>query len=400
MSASIITAAMLLATTPVNTGDTTPAVALSSSSQQIADSNEGLQPIPVPRTAPVPTVHADQSADFPIQPVPVEISGETAAAPPESPLVEAEASPPEESTATEQAAADGNPDTGESVIVVTGQLGAPPGDPLASVNATTFDITQSVDKAIVGPVAMAYESKIPEPVRDGISNFLDNLREPLVFLNFLLQLKPGKAAETFGRFAVNSTIGVGGLFDVARKKPINLPRRSNGFSDTMGYYGVKPGAFLFLPILGPTTIRDVIGGGLDSLLLPTAVGSPFNKLEYNIPTGALNSLGERADFDDQLQKIREESDDPYTAAREYYLAHRQAEIDVLRGKRASVDSPLYETPDAAAQSGGTTPKAVELDSGNEPPVFDELSGVEVSPEQKATAITDIPPSTEPLEQPQ
>ncbi|MFZ1743588.1 MAG: VacJ family lipoprotein [Pontixanthobacter sp.] len=244
----------------------------------------------------------------------------------------------------------------EGIIIVTAQTSAPPGDPLAEINAKTYEATQAVDRAIVGPIAMAYDGNIPEPVRDGIGNFLNNVREPLVFVNFLLQLKIGKAFETAGRFAINSTIGVGGLFDVAKSKPINLPRRSNGFADTLGYYGVKPGAFLFLPILGPTTVRDAIGGGLDSMFLPTLVGKPFNRLAYTVPSGALNSLGERADFDDQLKKIREESNDPYTAAREYYLQHRQAEIEVLQGKRASVDSPLYETLAAEAAKAEAVPE--------------------------------------------
>ncbi len=347
---SAITAAILLTTIPGTTVAAAPAAVLASGAQQASDGSGTFQGIPQFEHAPFLGEASDPFADHP---VPTEISATTVPALPETWFAGTETLASEEHIDIEQAGADGAVAEDASVIVVTGQASAPPEDPLESINAATFDVTQSVDKAIVGPVAMAYEGNIPRPVRDGIANFLDNLREPLVLLNFLLQLKPGKAVETLGRFVVNSTIGVGGLFDVAKNQPINLPRRSNGFADTMGYYGVKPGAFLFLPILGPTTIRDAIGGGLDGLLLPTAVGSPFNKVAYNVPTGALNSLGERADFDDQLHKIRDESDDPYTAAREYYLAHRQAEIDVLRGRRASVDSPLYDGAGKTVKSGST-----------------------------------------------
>lgn len=347
---------MLLVTTPAHAGEAAPVVMLFSSSQYVADGSEAFQQTPTPITSPASSVHTAQSADRPIAPDRADISEAISTVASESAGSETQFSPPAEGAGTERAVVAGNPDIVEPVIVVTGLAGAPPGDPLASINATAFDVTQSVDKAIVGPVAMAYESNIPEPVRDGIGNFLGNLREPLVLLNFLLQLKPGKAAETLGRFAVNSTIGVGGLFDVAKKKPINLLRRPNGFADTMGYYGVQPGAYLFLPILGPTTIRDVIGTAVDGLLLPTAVGAPFNSLTYNIPSGALNSLNERADFDDQLHKIREESDDPYTAARTYYLARRQAEIDVLRGKQPSAAGSLDDKPDHAEQGTGPTAK--------------------------------------------
>lgn len=109
------------------------------------------------------------------------------------------------------------------------------------MNAKTFAVTQDVDKAIIGPVAIAYRDALPAPIRNGLRNFLNNLHEPVVSLNFLLQLKPGKAVETIGRFAINSTVGVAGLIDVAKRHPFSLPRRRNGFADTFGYYGVGPG---------------------------------------------------------------------------------------------------------------------------------------------------------------
>lgn len=187
----------------------------------------------------------------------------------------------------------------------------------------------------MGPVALAYERKVPGPFRTGLRNVLKNLHEPDVFINFLLQHKIGKAAETFGRFAINSTIGAVGLFDVAKRHPFNLPRRPNGLANTLGFYGVKPGPFFFLPLVGPTTLRDFIGNGIDGLLLPTAIGKPFNKVSYTVPTGVLRSLDHRAEFDEQLNKLRDESSDPYIAVREYYLEQRQAEIDALHVKRAA-----------------------------------------------------------------
>lgn len=221
----------------------------------------------------------------------------------------------------------------EDQIVVTAKPLATPGDPLEQVNAKSFEIIQSVDKAVVGPVALAYRDEVPHPIRRGMHNFLYNLGEPVVFVNFLLQLKVGKAFETAGRFAINSTIGGAGLFDVAKKKPFHLPHRSNGFAYTMGFYGIKPGAYLYLPFIGPTTVRDLTGRLMDLSFLPFAVGKPFNELIYTVPAGALNVLDDRAEFDDQLQKIRA-SDDPYAAERDYYMTNRQAEIDALRGKPA------------------------------------------------------------------
>lgn len=214
-------------------------------------------------------------------------------------------------------------------IVVTARPRSVAGDPLQQVNADSFAATQAVDRAFVGPVALTYKRAVPRPIRTGLRNVLNNLREPVVFLNFLLQLKPGKAVETVGRFSVNSTVGVGGLIDVAKNKPFNLPRRPNGFANTMGYYGVKPGPFLFVPLIGPTTLRDLIGGGIDRLVLPLSVGAPFTKAYYSIPTGVLSAVDYRAEFDEQLNKLREDYPDPYAAARAYYLNRRQAEIDAL-----------------------------------------------------------------------
>jgi phospholipid-binding lipoprotein MlaA len=225
-------------------------------------------------------------------------------------------------------------------IVVTARPDSQPGDPMLQLNAQSFEVVQDVDEALVGPVAMAYKDAVPKPVRHGIRNFLRNLTEPIVALNFLLQLKPGKAAETVGRFAINSTIGIGGLFDVAKREPFKLPYRRNGFANTLGYYGVEPGAYLFLPLIGPTTVRDLVGGTIDGLLLPTVVGAPFNDPYFTLPAATLSALQGRIQIDEQLNALRTQSRDPYIAARDFYLKRRQAEIDALKGKVAYPDGDL------------------------------------------------------------
>ena len=219
-----------------------------------------------------------------------------------------------------------------SDIVVTARTYDAPEDPLRAVNAQSFAITQAVDQAVVAPVAMTYQRALPAPVRDAIRHFFNNLAEPVAFLNFLVQLKPGKAAETAGRFAINTTIGVAGMVDVARKKPFKLPRRPNGFANTLGYYGVKPGPFLFLPLIGPTTVRDLVGLGIDRMVLPSVFGQPFNQPTYTIPASIVGSLDYRVEFDTQLRKMKE-TPDPYAASRKNYLESRQAEIDALHGRR-------------------------------------------------------------------
>jgi phospholipid-binding lipoprotein MlaA len=221
------------------------------------------------------------------------------------------------------------PTTADDTIVVTGRSGAAPGDPLEKVNIETFAVVQSIDKAVTGPVARSYKTSVPSPVRSGLRNVLRNLEEPVVFLNYLLQLRPGKSAETLGRFAINSTIGGAGLFDVAKKRPFNLPHRTNGFAYTLGYYGVQPGPYMYLPLIGPTTVRDLVGRLGDISVLPVAMGKPFNQLTYVIPTTTVRLIDERAEADDAMRERLGESTDLYSTIRADYLRRRQTEIDAL-----------------------------------------------------------------------
>jgi phospholipid-binding lipoprotein MlaA len=231
--------------------------------------------------------------------------------------------------------------TDKNIIVVTARTGPPPGDPVEAVNEVSFVAVQAIDGAIIAPVAQGYEAAVPNPIRDGIHNVINNLDEPIVFVNFLLQLKIGKAFETVGRFAINSTVGIAGLVDVAKKKPFNLPRRSNGLADTLGFYGVGPGPYLFLPVVGSTTIRDLLGRFVDLSLLPTAVGKPFTDPIVSASKGILSSIDDRVRNDEILTRVQQ-SGNPYAAMREYYLKKRQAEIDVLKGKRCNADINLAD----------------------------------------------------------
>ena len=223
------------------------------------------------------------------------------------------------------------PTDGDNVIVVTGEGADPQKDPLENVNIQAYELTRDIDKAFVEPIADVYEEDLPSPVRKGLRNFLRNLMEPVNALNYLLQLKPGKALETVGRFAINTTVGVAGLFDVAKKEPINLPYRRNGFANTLGYYGVGPGPFLVLPLVGATTLRDLLGSGIDQSILPFAVGKPFNTPYYAIPAYTVNSLEFRIEFDERIGQIND-SDDPYYALRESYLCNREADIAALKNQ--------------------------------------------------------------------
>jgi phospholipid-binding lipoprotein MlaA len=217
-------------------------------------------------------------------------------------------------------------------IVVTAREPTP-ADPLVKLNAESYEAIQAVDKAFVGPVAMAYKAVMPKPLRLGLRNFLRNLEEPVIALNFLLQLKPERAVKSVSRLAINSTVGVAGLVDVAKNKPFKLPYTPNGFANTFACYGIRPGPYFFLPLVGPTTLRDVIGVSIDRFLLPAVVGKPLNQPYYAIPANVVDSLNDRIDIDDQLNQIRNNSPDPYVATRELYLRQRKAEIAAICPKK-------------------------------------------------------------------
>lgn len=297
------------AETSVPTDPTAPTQVVAAPATPVPPADGGEIPVPVPAPPPAPEALPGAVSSAPSSEVPV-----TQAAV-EAPV----ASAPEDENA-------------DSEIVVSGRVPSP-ADPLASVNIKAYEAIQAVDSAVVGPVAKVYEKGVPGPLRSGLRNFLRNLEEPVSFVNYLLQLKPGRAVKSLGRFAVNSTVGVAGLFDMAKRKPFNLPYRPNGFANTLACYGVGNGPYFFVPLAGPITLRDLFGLLLDKAAVPMAVGEPLNRPYYAVPATVVDALSDRVEMDAQLQQLREESGDPYVATRELYLKQRRAEIGAICPKK-------------------------------------------------------------------
>lgn len=286
-----------------------------------------------------------------------------------------QASPPSKKDAPEETGPEeAGPDGADNRIVVEGSYGPPRSDPMERVNEESYRITQQLDETFVEPVAYAYRDGLPGPLRDGLGNAVNNLREPNNALNFLLQGKIGKMFETIGRFAINSTIGVGGLIDVAEKPGINLPFRRNGFANTMGFYGVGPGPYLYLPLTGATSARDLPGSFLDQLLLPVAVGKPFNRLEFTVPFYLVANLEDRVEVDDELKRI-DQTINPYAARRDTYLYRRAKTIAELKGEEPPeppaileevegtgdfADPPVGEAPPASVGAGEPQKPAIAV----------------------------------------
>lgn len=247
------------------------------------------------------------------------------------------------------------------------------GDSLEGFNRAMFGTWRVLDKAVYRPAAMAYKHVAPKPLRTGIRHVLSNLTEPLVFLNFLLQGKPRSASRTLARFVLNSTVGIGGLIDVAKDKSINLPHRDNGFGTTLALYGVGPGPYIFLPFLGPSNLRDLLGSSSEGLLIPLTVGKPFDTLEYQLSTAVLGGLDQRAESDDALKALLSGAVDPYATLRSAWQQNRAAEIEAIRhggeAPRVEQDQPEFEDPlaDPADAKPATSQPVPELSDPLEDP---------------------------------
>ncbi|OAN58529.1 MlaA family lipoprotein [Sphingomonas sp. TDK1] len=333
MGVSTLMAALLVASGPAEAG--------------AAGTPDELIAVPVLSVV-LPAVDAQSTESAQTTVAPSQTAPQASSAAPEpgqATVAPSQASSQADGTAPEQAP-QANPEDVE--IVVSARPRPPREDPLQEVNLKTYAVVQAADKLVVAPAAKTYSKIVPSFIRAGLRHFFNNLNEPVVFLNYLLQHKIGKAFETVGRFGVNSTLGIAGVVDVAKKKPFKLPKRRNSFANTMGFYGIKPGPFLFLPLIGPTTVRDLVGLSVDKLLLPSTVGKPFNRVWYTLPATIIGTLDDRVEFADKLQKFRDSSD-PYAASRASYLQSRQAEIDALhvhghRKRRPEVQPDAPATP--------------------------------------------------------
>ena len=201
-------------------------------------------------------------------------------------------------------------------------------DPMEKMNRSTFERNQRFNRAVVYPVAKAYINTVPEPVRNSVENFTQNLSEPMTFANDLLQLRVGAAVATLGRFTLNSTVGVGGLFDVASKH--DLPEQSGDFGQTLYVWGMRKSPYLVVPLIGPTNVRDLFGTTVDVAatipaggLLPTQYATAVNNVSVaGTVTTPMSKLGEA----DQLKQLEDTSIDPYIMLRSVVQQKRQAEL--------------------------------------------------------------------------
>lgn len=221
-------------------------------------------------------------------------------------------------------------------------------DPNEAFNRQMFDNSQSFNHNVLYPAAEAYNKNVPEPVRDRIDAFTTNLSEPMTFANDVLQLRPEAAATTLGRFALNSTLGLGGLFDVAAEQ--GMAHQSGDFGQTMYVWGYRDSAYVLLPVLGPTTVRDAIGSGVEfaatipaAALIPTKFATLASRVDLaGTVTSPLSNLSKAED----MKTLEDSSIDFYSMLRSVSQQKRQAELDEALNTSALTGTPPVRDPNA------------------------------------------------------
>jgi len=196
-------------------------------------------------------------------------------------------------------------------------------DPFESMNRAVFTFNENADEYVIKPVAEAYQFVLPDFVRTGVTNFFSNIGDVFVAVNNLLQGKPGNAANDIGRFLVNSTIGILGLFDVATEA--GLEKNKEDFGQTLGVWGVPSGPYVVLPLFGPSSVRDTAGLALD---IKTDFILNSNQLNHDQKVGStvLRVVNQRANLLDASQLLEDAAFDKYSFLRDSYLQRRRNQV--------------------------------------------------------------------------
>ncbi len=208
-------------------------------------------------------------------------------------------------------------------------------DPWEKMNRRVHRFNDAVDRGVAKPLAKAYVAVVPRPVRLGVGNFFNNLGQPVSAVNALLQGKPKQAGQTLGRFLLNSTLGIGGVFDPATSA--KLPNKSEDFGQTLGVWGWKQSRYVELPLFGPRTIRDALGMAGDSPL------SPIRGIEADKTRVFLQGL-QLVDVRTQLlavDRLREGAADDYALVRDAWMQRRQYQIFGERDEATDESLPEY-----------------------------------------------------------
>jgi phospholipid-binding lipoprotein MlaA len=198
-------------------------------------------------------------------------------------------------------------------------------DPFEAQNREVHEVNRQIDRSTYGPVARAYGSTVPEPVRNGITNLRNNWRLPGHVIQYTLQGRGLDAAKSTTRFLVNTLLGLGGLIDPATE--MGLPYDETNFDETFFRWGIPEGGYVEVPFAGPGTQRDWTGYVLDQALDPAWYVLPVAAANGLLALGALDIVNERYELDGVLNALLHESADSYSAQRIAYLQNMRARLE-------------------------------------------------------------------------
>jgi len=217
------------------------------------------------------------------------------------------------------------------------QADAGPNDPWEDANRAVFSFNQGVDETVLVPVSKAYRTIVPPPMRQSMHDFLQNLREPVTFANDVLQARPDLAGNTLARFTINSTVGIGGMFDVATR--IGVPYHDNDLGVTLATWGVADGPYVMLPIMGPSNVRDTVGRVGDGFADPgNIVAGNYNLLWASVARAAAEGIDTRSRNIENLAELEKTSLDYYATIRSLYQQRRAADI---RHEQSNLPTPGF-----------------------------------------------------------
>lgn len=245
-------------------------------------------------------------------------------------------------------------------------------DPWIGMNRRLYSVHEAVDRTLLEPAARGYQV-LPDPVRRRVSNVLRHLRSPQIFANDILQGEFSRAGTTASRFVINTTVGVLGIFDPATS--MGFERHTEDFGQTLAVWGVPPGPYVFVPVFGPTNVRDGFGAVVNLALDPLNYIEFDYDTEFTVARATLSALAARESVLGAVETLRETSDDPYITLRTSY--HLLRESAIRNGPTDVQDLPSFD--ETLEEPGVTLEEA--------PVVPEEPGGASVEPQAEP-----VPPS--------
>lgn len=267
-----------------------------------------------------------------------------------------------------------------------------PEDPYEGFNRSMFTFNDNVDRIAVKPAATVYKKAVPQLVQTGVGNFFGNLGDVWTGVNNLLQFKFEDGLNDFMRVAVNSTFGLGGLLDIGSEAGIQKHRVD--FGQTLGYWGVKSGPYVVLPLFGPSTLRDALATPLD------IAGDPWNykrPIRWRTAGTLLRGVDLRASVLDASSLVEDAAIDRYEFVRDAYLQRRESRIDNRRRSPLKEDKSISARDDDDPSAPGKSTKPADASAGKELPAGKDVPAAKDSPAGKDSPTgKESPKGKEPL----